>query len=143
VDIHLFGRPAGRVPFRATDHGLLGPTELNALYNRCIAGLSLSATNSSLVPHEMLGAGCIPVVNDAEHNRLVLDNPNVHYSPATPFHLAESLRELVRRPEEERRRAALVAADSVRGTTWEQAGIQFESAVRRAVLGRAAVPVLA
>ena len=50
----------------------------------------LSATNVSLVPHEMLAAGCIPVVNDAEHNRMVLDNAHVAYAPATPFELAAS-----------------------------------------------------
>jgi len=133
VDIHLFGRPAGRVEFRATDHGLLDARQLNALYNRCIAGVSLSATNSSLVPHEMLGAGCIPVVNDAEHNRLVLDNENVVYTPATPFHLADALNALVRRPAPERVIAARAAAESVRLTTWAQAGAQFEQAVCRVV----------
>ena len=81
VDIHLFGRSVRRPPFAATDHGLLTPQQLNRLYNRCIAGLVLSATNVSLVPHEMLAAGCIPVVNDAEHNRVVLDNPHVAYAP--------------------------------------------------------------
>ena len=74
MPIHLYGEPAGRLPFAATEHGLLPPEQLNTLYNRCIAGLVLSATNVSLVPHEMLAAGCIPVVNDAEHNRIVLDN---------------------------------------------------------------------
>jgi hypothetical protein len=138
VDIHLFGRPAGRVPFRATDHGLLTPPQLNTLYNRCVAGLCLSATNSSLVPHEMLGAGCIPVVNDAEHNRLVLDNPHIAYSPATPFHLADTLRTLVDRPADERNRGAIAAAESVRSTTWEQAGRQFEQAVRDVVQTRSA-----
>ena len=129
VEIHLFGRPAGRVGFRATDHGLLKPAELNTLYNRCIAGLCLSATNSSLVPHEMLGAGCIPVVNDAEHNRLVLDNPHIAFSPPTPFHLADALQALVDRPADACNRGAIVAAESVRSTTWEQAGRQFEQAV--------------
>ena len=69
VDIHLFGDPVGRLSFPATDHGVLTPDELNRLYQRCAAGLVLSATNVSLVPHEMLASGCIPVVNDAEHNR--------------------------------------------------------------------------
>jgi len=133
VEIHLFGRPAGRVPFRATDHGLLRPEQLNDLYNRCIAGVCLSATNSSLVPHEMLAAGCLPVVNDADHNRIVLDNDYVVYAPATPFHLAQALTALVDRPPSERTAAAQAAADSVRSTTWAQAGNQFEAAVRRAV----------
>jgi hypothetical protein len=136
VDIHLFGRPAGRVPFPATDHGLLRPSELNALYNRCIAGVSLSATNSSLVPYEMLGAGCIPVVNDAEHNRMLLDNEQVLYTPATPFHLVAALTSLVRGSPSERLRAAHAAAESVQLNSWAQAGAQFELAVRRIAASR-------
>jgi hypothetical protein len=133
VEIHLFGRPAGRVGFRATDHGLLTPEQLNALYNRCIAGVCLSATNSSLVPHEMLAAGCIPVVNDAGHNRMVLDNDHVAYSLATPFHLSQALTALVDRSASERTAAALAAAESVRSTTWAQAAIRFEQVVRSTV----------
>src|SRR5690606_18501805 len=82
VDIHLFGEKVGPLPFAAVHHGLLAPVELARVYGRCIAGLSLSATNVSLVPHEMLAAGCIPVVNDAEQNRMVLDNTHVAYSRA-------------------------------------------------------------
>ena len=59
------------------------PSELNdALQPLRRRARSLSATNVSLVPHEMLAAGCIPVVNDAEHNRIVLDNDQVAYAPA-------------------------------------------------------------
>lgn len=137
VEIHLFGRPAGRVAFPATDHGLLDPTALNALYNRCVAGLCLSATNSSLVPHEMLAAGCIPVVNDAEHNRMVLENPHVAYAPATPFDLARRLIELVDRSPAERQAEAIAAAGSVGERTWAGAGAQFERAVRGALAARA------
>jgi glycosyltransferase involved in cell wall biosynthesis len=135
VDIHLYGESAGRLPFPATHHGLLTPDELNELYNRCIAGLVLSATNVSLVPHEMLAAGCIPVVNDAEHNRIVLDNPEVRYAAATPFDLADALAELVERPAAARGRAAEAAAASVQSASWEQAGLVVEQIVRRVVEG--------
>jgi glycosyltransferase involved in cell wall biosynthesis len=133
VDIHLFGEPAGRLPFRAHDHGLLGPDALSALYNRSVGGLVLSATNVSLVPHEMLAAGCIPVVNDAEHNRIVLDNPHVVYAPATPFELAEALGRLVEAPAAQRAAVAQAAAASVHGASWEHAGAQVERIIRAAV----------
>jgi O-antigen biosynthesis protein len=136
VDIHLFGESAGRVPFGATDHGLLTPDQLNRLYNRCIAGLVLSATNVSLVPLEMLAAGCIPVVNDAEHNRVVLDNPEVAYASPTPFDLAAALAGLVGRPPAERRAAADTAAASVQGGSWDDAGTAVERIVRRVVMER-------
>jgi glycosyltransferase involved in cell wall biosynthesis len=137
ADIHLFGQPAGRLPFAATDHGLCTPEQLNQLYNRCVAGLVLSATNVSLVPYEMLAAGCIPVVNDAEHNRMVLHNPQVAYAPATPFELAEKLSALVARPLAERTAAAAAAAASVNGTSWDDAGATVERIVREAVEGAA------
>jgi glycosyltransferase involved in cell wall biosynthesis len=140
VDIHLYGESVKGLPFAAHDHGLLTPEQLNDLYNRCVAGLVLSATNVSLVPHEMLAAGCIPVVNDAEQSRMVLDNPEVVYAPATPFDLANALAALLERPADERRAAAQTAAASVSGTSWEEAGVVIERVVRAAVQGAAGVP---
>lgn len=137
VDIHLYGIKARRLPFAATDHGLRTPAQLNDLYNRCIAGLALSATNVSLVPHEMLAAGCIPVMNDAEHNRIVLDNPMVAYAPATPFELADALCALVERPVEERAAVARQAAASVDGSSWDDAGAAVVRIVRDVVEGAA------
>src|SRR4029079_10955687 len=106
VDIHIYGWEATGLQFAATNHGVCPQDQLNAIYNRSIAGLVLSATNVSLVPHEMLAAGCIPVVNDGEQNRIVLDNSKVAYAPATPFELAAKLCEIVERPLAERQLAA-------------------------------------
>jgi glycosyltransferase involved in cell wall biosynthesis len=138
VPIHLYGQPASRLPFAATDHGLQTPQQLNELYNRCVAGLVLSATNVSLVPHEMLAAGCIPVVNDADHNRIVLDNEHVAYAPATPFEIADALCALVERPLAERTAAAQAAAASVQGTSWDDAGAAIVRIVEGVVAGAAA-----
>src|SRR5690242_16164008 len=138
VEIHLFGLEARRLPFTVTNHGLCSPEQLNRLYNRCVAGLVLSATNVSLVPHEMLAAGCIPVVNDAEQNRIVLDNHEVVYAQPTPFELAETLSALVERSAEERLQAAQRAAGSVEGRSWDDAGFAVERIVRTVV--RAAAP---
>ena len=133
VDIHLYGERLTDVPFRATQHGLLPPDELNQLYNRCIAGLTLSATNVSLVPHEMLGSGCIPVVNDAEHTRLVLGNAHVSYARATPFDLAAALGRLTDLPSERRASLAAEGAASVSGSSWAAAAEQVERCIVRAV----------
>jgi glycosyltransferase involved in cell wall biosynthesis len=142
VDIHLYGIQAARLPFAATDHGLRTPEQLNDLYNRCVAGLVLSATNVSLVPHEMVAAGCIPVVNDADQNRVVLDNPHVAYAPATPFELAATLCELVERPLAEREAAATAAAASVQGASWDEAGASVVRIVERVVADAARPRVL-
>lgn len=133
IDIHLYGESVRGLPFAAIDHGLLTPQQLNALYNRCIAGLALSATNVSLVPYEMLAAGCIPVVNDAEHNRIVLANPEVAYAQATPFDLANTLTALVERPAAERSAAAAAAAASVQDASWDDAGAVVARVIREVV----------
>jgi O-antigen biosynthesis protein len=133
VDINLYGFETNRMPFAATHHGLLNAEQLSAVYNRSIAGLVLSATNVSLVPHEMLAAGCIPVVNDADQNRVVLDNPHVAYAPATPFELAATLCALVARPLEERQAAAEAAAASVQGASWDDAGAAVVRIVERVI----------
>jgi glycosyltransferase involved in cell wall biosynthesis len=133
VPIHLYGGSVPRVPFTAVDHGILAPSELNHLYNRCLAGLVLSATNVSLVPLEMLAAGCTPVVNDAPQNRIVLDNPEVVYAPATPFSLANALTGLVSRRPAEREAAARAARASVEGASWDDAGAVVERVMRRVV----------
>jgi glycosyltransferase involved in cell wall biosynthesis len=138
VAIHTYGEQPGALPFATTDHGLLTPGQLGALYGSCVAGLVLSATNVSLVPHEMLAAGCIPVVNDAEHNRVVLDNDHVAYATATPFGLAEALSRLVSRSPQERIAAAAAAAASVDSISWAESGAQVERILREVVASRSA-----
>lgn len=143
VPIHLFGERAPRLPFAAEDHGLLSPAALNELYNRCVAGLVISATNVSLIPHEMLAAGCIPVVNDAEHNRIVLANPEVVYAPPTPYALAAALGSLAGAPPEAARDAATRAARSVQDASWSDAVRTVERIVQarvRQARGQDAVP---
>ena len=80
IELHFYGASIGKQSFPFVDHGSIAPEQLNVVYNRCYAGLSLSMTNASLVPHEMLAAGCIPIVNEADHNRLVLNNPFIRYA---------------------------------------------------------------
>ena len=87
----------------------------------------------------MLAAGCIPVVNDAEQNRVVLDNSHVAYAYATPFELAEALCELVERPLEQRQAAAEAAAASVQGASWDDAGTAVVRIVEGIVLGAGAL----
>jgi glycosyltransferase involved in cell wall biosynthesis len=133
IDIHIYGEAIVRPHFRAIHHGLLAPADLGRLYNKCIAGLVLSATNVSLVPYEMLAAGCIPVVNEAEQNRLVLANDHIAYALATPYDLANALAKLVERPVDERVVAAEVAAASVKAATWSSTSEEFVQIVERIV----------
>lgn len=133
VPIHAYGEPSGPLPFATVDHGLMTPAELGELYRGSVAGLILSATNVSLVPHEMLAAGCIPVVNEAEHNRAVLANDHVAYTRPTPYDIATTLSRLVAAPAEHQEAAATAAVHSVSSTSWERSGHQVERILKTAV----------
>jgi glycosyltransferase involved in cell wall biosynthesis len=128
VAIHLYGDKVGALPFRFVDHGRVAPDCLNEIYNQCYAGLSLSLTNVSLVPHEMLAAGCIPVVNDAVHNRIVLANAYVRYAQPNPRAIAGELEAIVTTRDFDS--VARAAAASVRFSTWAEAGARVDSIVR-------------
>ncbi len=91
VPIYLFGSRLDDLPFQATVYPHLSPTDLNALYNRCVVGLALSFTNISLVPEELLRAGVVPVVNERGSSREVLVNPHVRWAEPTPGGLATAL----------------------------------------------------
>lgn len=131
VELHFFGERIGDLPFNFVNHGLVTPARLNEIYNRCFAGLALSLTNVSLVPHEMLASGCIPIVNDAGHNRMVLDNPHVRYASPTPHALASAMEAVVTVPNFET--VSRQAAESVVSASWDDAGAAVDAALRRAL----------
>jgi glycosyltransferase involved in cell wall biosynthesis len=122
------------IPFPHVAPGSLGPAELNALYNRCRAGLVISLSNLSLLPLELLSAGVVPVLNDGENNRAVTENPFIEYAPPVPRGLADRLVTVVDRPDaaEHARRAAA----SVESASWETSAQQFLAAFERGASGR-------
>lgn len=122
-----------RVPFPHENPGNVQVGDLNALYNRCAAGLVLSLTNLSLLPLELLAAGVVPIVNDGENNRLVSDNPFIAYAPASPRALADRILEVLDR--DDRDAYARRAAASVATTGWTAAADQFLAAVERGARG--------
>ena len=129
--IHLFGDKLEGLRFNCINHGPVSPAKLNDIYNQCFAGLCLSFTNVSLVPYEMLAAGCVPVVNDADHNRIVLDNPYVRYAPATPHALASALEEILDMADFNA--FSRLASESVKSMTWDDAAAAVDMAFKRAL----------
>jgi len=131
VEIHLIGQKiAWRSPtFPFVNHGSLRPSELAAIYNRCAAGLVLSLTNLSLLPAELLAAGCIPVMNDAEHTRMSCDNAHARFARALPDALADELCAVVEAPVAPAVRAA--AAASVGPLSWDLVADQVERGILR------------
>ncbi|MET0304139.1 MAG: glycosyltransferase family 1 protein [Microbacteriaceae bacterium] len=134
-EIVLAGQNLSRldVPFAHRSAGNMQVGDLNALYNRCAAGLVMSLTNMSLLPLELLASGVIPVVNDAENNRLVSDNPFISYAPATPRALADAMLEVVDRPDLAAH--AIRASESAAPLDWSASGAQFLAAFERIVRG--------
>ena len=125
--IHIIGRNLinFQLPFPAVNHGALGHAELNALYNRCSAGLVISFSNMSLLPLELLLTGCIPVVNDAPNTRMAGGSPYIEYAAPTPHALAEALCRIVERAD--LHTYASGASRSVGDVSWEEAGATVES----------------
>jgi len=121
--IHAYGGTKQvRLPFPVVWHGRVTPAELNALYNRSIAGLAMSFTNISLVAEEMLAAGCIPVVNDSADARADLPNPHVAWTSPTPQAIAARLGALIESGDT-LARVAEAAASARRGWTPAQTGL--------------------
>jgi len=83
------------VPFPYVNKSILSAEELNELYNSCAAGMVLSLTNMSLLPLEMMAAGCSPIVNDGPQTNLVSYSQKVRYATAQPKTLAKALHDAV------------------------------------------------
>ncbi len=99
-EIEFFGQDMSsyKIPFEFTDRGILNKEELAELYQESVACLVLSLTNVSLLPLELLVAGCVPVMNDGENNTMVLgENDDIAYTEAYPISLAQKLCEAVER----------------------------------------------
>jgi glycosyltransferase involved in cell wall biosynthesis len=117
------------IPFPHRNLRGLQVGDLNEVYNRCAAGLVLSFTNMSLLPLELLAAGVIPVVNDGDNNRLVSDNPNISFAPASPSALARALLAAVDTAD------PVAASASVAGADWDASGKRFVSVLEEALRG--------
>lgn len=103
VDILLYGSDTGDTAWQdipgAKNLQILSVEELNKLYNSCAVGFSISSSNPSRIPFEMLAAG-LPVVElDVENNRFDFPKDGMLLSPPNPTSLAEALYSLLSNPE--------------------------------------------
>ena len=134
-ELHFAGWDVGdyKLPFKFVNHGSMKLDELNELYNSCAAGLVISLTNMSLLPLELLAAGCIPVVNDAPNNRLVSDNPYIAYTQSSPQAFADKLSEVVERAD--LASYSRKASESVQNLDWGVSGAKVEAILLRELRG--------
>lgn len=123
------------VPFPYVNHKALDIAQLNAIYNRCAAGLVLSLTNMSLLPMEVMGSGVVPVVNDAENVHGVFESQYIEYTPMAPKAIADRIIAILDRPDAVAHGAEI--ARTVVETNWSDPGEtfirDFEKAMRTAL----------
>lgn len=121
------------IPFPYVNNKILEIDELSDMYNRCAAGLVLSYTNMSLLPLELLACGTIPVVNDAENNRLVSNNDFIAYTENTPHALAARLSYIIENKNQID--FAKQASQSVQENSWGLSGSRFVDIIEKAMHG--------
>lgn len=103
------------------------------MYQESEACLVLSLTNVSLLPLELLAAGCIPVMNEGDNNSMVLGkNKYIHYAPASPIELARELCKVVEK--KNINEYAKKASESVKNLSWDDSYEKVEKIIRREVV---------
>ncbi|MDV5977355.1 UNVERIFIED_CONTAM: glycosyltransferase family 1 protein [Streptococcus canis] len=134
-DIEFFGQDMSHydIPFDFIDRGILNKEELATIYHDSVACLVLSLTNVSLLPLELLVAGCIPVMNSGNNNTMVLgENDDIAYAEAYPIALAEELCKAVERSDIDA--YANEMSQKYDGVSWEDSYRKVEEIIRREVL---------
>ncbi len=119
------------IPFPYVNNKILGRKELNALYNECVAGLVLSFTSMSLLPVEMMAAGCQPVVNDANYTRMVGYANGIEYAAPSPQRIAAVLSQLVEEAESGYGARPEKLADYSKQFNWSETDIKLTKILMR------------
>lgn len=120
------------IPFPYENRGIVSPVELSSIYHDSQACLVLSLTNASLLPLELLAAGCVPVMNDGENNRLVIgENSDIVYTLDSPIELAKGLDEVVSDPDIEARCQRI--SKGAESASWDASYEKFAKIIMREV----------
>ncbi|HEX8291433.1 MAG TPA: glycosyltransferase, partial [Pyrinomonadaceae bacterium] len=144
TEVVLFGSPELPYdpPFEYTSAGVLGERELAELYRGAAAGLSVSLTNYSLVPQEMLACGLPVIEMDLPPLRAAYPDggPGIRLAPPTPAGIADALAEALSLPDPEARRAREAASRLVSHLSWSEAGRALTDFLGRDGFGRGDTP---
>ena len=130
IIVHLFGdKDVNRaIRFPAINHGILDHEELASLYQKCDLGLSLSATNYSLLPQEMMASG-LPVVDLAvDSTQAIYPDDVISLAIPSPEGLASTIDTLLSQPIAMLEQAKQ-ALQWVQQFSWHGAGEAFEQAL--------------
>lgn len=132
--IEFFGQDMSGydIPFDFIDRGILNKEELAKIYHESVACLVLSLTNVSLLPLELLVAGCVPVMNTGDNNSMVLgDLEDIAYAEAYPTALADQLCRAVERDDVNAYAQAM--SDKYHTLSWEESYRKVEHIIKREV----------
>ena len=121
-----------KIPFPYVNRGILSHTKLAQLYQESSTCLVLSLTNVSLLPLELLAAGCVPVVNEGENNHMVLgENDYIRYAQAAPVQLADEMAKVVAMNNLDN--YAQKVSESVNSASWHKSYEKMEGIILREV----------
>lgn len=99
LEVYLYGSNADVEHEGFTNLGILSKSECNDLYNRCKLGVSMSTTNPSRIPFEMMAAG-LPVVELAgENTSYDLPNDSICFSKPSAASIATLINSLISQPD--------------------------------------------
>lgn len=134
-EIEFFGQDMSNydIPFEFIDRGILNKEELAQVYHESVACLVLSLTNVSLLPLELLVAGCVPVMNDGDNNRMVLgETEDILYTEAYPVALAQQLCNAVERKDVNQHAEQM--SQKYQGASWQESYQKVEEIIKREVI---------
>ena len=120
--------------------GLVSPEQLAERYGRAAVGVSLSLTNYSLIPQEMMACGlpCVDLAGRSSEAMFGPDGP-VELADPDPLALADAIERLLDDPERRRRRSE-AGLRFVADATWEGAARDVEAGLRAALRERLTSP---
>ncbi|RKQ92871.1 glycosyltransferase involved in cell wall biosynthesis [Solirubrobacter pauli] len=137
VRVVLFGNDQPiKAPFDYEDLGIATPEELSFAYSEARVGLSLSLTNYSLIPQEMLACGlpCVELAGRSIETVYGSDGP-LELAAADPVELADAMERLLEDPVVWERRSQDGLA-FVAGHNWEVAATEVQQGLRDALWER-------
>jgi glycosyltransferase involved in cell wall biosynthesis len=126
TEIVIFGSNNLRyeLPFEFTAAGILTEHELAELYRSATVGLSLSLTNYSLIPQEMMACGLPVVEMDLPPLRTAypMKTAGIHLARPTPQEIAGALARVLALTDSEIRKEREAALLLVKDLSWSRAG---------------------
>ena len=129
--VHFFGDPNLNfsVPYKSVNYGILSHDQLNALYSKCLIGLSFSATNYSLMPQEMMAAGLAVFDIRVESTEAIYPDNVINLMTPCPKEIAHQLNFHMDKPELLLSQAEN-ALNWVNQFSWHKSGCDFENALK-------------